>query len=198
MGMRFEWDPAKAASNLRKHRVSFETAVRAFADPFAMTDQDRIEDGELRWRTLGVVDGYVLLLVAHTIRDDDEAGRPVEIIRIIRRDKLIETKDDAMNKKVVRRDVDLANLPALTDTQKVELAALAARPDSEIDYGDIPPLTEAFWDNAVRGRFYKPTKTSTTLRLDTDVLAWLKAEGKGYQSRINAILRREMLASLKR
>jgi uncharacterized protein (DUF4415 family) len=50
----------------------------------------------------------------------------------------------------------------------------------------------------VRGRFYRPTKASTTVRIDSDVLAWLRAQGKGYQSRINAILRREMLSSLKR
>ncbi len=99
-----------------------------------------------------------------------------------------------MNKKIVRRDVDLANLPPLTEKQKAELAALATRPDGEIDYRDIPPLTEGFWNSAVRGRFYKPTKTSTTVRIDSDVLAWLRAQGKGYQSRINAILRREMLS----
>ncbi len=80
---RFEWDPAKAASNLRKHRVSFGTAIRAFADPFALTEQDRIEGGEQRWQTLGMVEGYVLLLVAHTIYEEDEAGQSVEIIRII-------------------------------------------------------------------------------------------------------------------
>ncbi len=80
---RFEWDPAKAASNLRKHRVSFETAIRAFADPFAFTEQDRIEGGEQRWQTLGMVEGYVLLLVAHTIHEEDEDGQSVEIIRII-------------------------------------------------------------------------------------------------------------------
>jgi uncharacterized protein (DUF4415 family) len=97
----------------------------------------------------------------------------------------------------VRLDLDLANLPPLTETQKNELAALASQPESDIDYSEIPPLTEAFWKDAVRGRFYKPTKTSTTLRIDSDVLAWLKAQGKGYQSRINAILRREMLASRK-
>lgn len=79
----FEWDPAKAASNLRKHRVSFETAIRAFADPFAFTEQDRIEGGEQRWQTLGMVEGYVLLLVAHTIHEEDEDGQSVEIIRII-------------------------------------------------------------------------------------------------------------------
>ena len=68
----------------------------------------------------------------------------------------------------------------------------------KIDYSVIPPLPEEFWKNAVRGRFYKPTKTSTTVRINSDVLAWLRAQGKGYQSRINAILRREMLSSLKR
>jgi uncharacterized protein (DUF4415 family) len=102
-----------------------------------------------------------------------------------------------MKKQRVKHDVDLANLPPLTDAQKAELAGLGARPDSEIDYSDIPPLTEDFWKNAVVGRFYKPTKTSTTVRIDSDVLAWLKAQGKGYQSRINAILRREMISSIK-
>jgi uncharacterized protein (DUF4415 family) len=102
-----------------------------------------------------------------------------------------------MNKKLVRYDIDLANLPPLTEAQKAELAVLAARPDSEIDYSDIPPVTEDFGKNATRGRFYKPTKTSTTVRLDSDVLDWFKRQGKGYQSRINAVLRREMLSSIK-
>jgi uncharacterized protein (DUF4415 family) len=102
-----------------------------------------------------------------------------------------------MSKKFVKRAVDLANLPSPTKRRKADLAALAARPDSEIDFSDIPPLTDDFWKNAVRGKYYKPTKTSTTVRIDSDVLAWLRAQGKGYQSRINAILRRKMLESLK-
>jgi uncharacterized protein (DUF4415 family) len=102
-----------------------------------------------------------------------------------------------MSKKVVKRTVNLANPPVLTKKQKAELAVLAARPDSEIDFSDIPPLTEEFWKNAARGKFYTPIKTSTTVRIDSDVLAWLPAQGKGYQSRINAILRRKMLESLK-
>ncbi len=80
MKIRFIWDPDKAARNLKKHRVSFETAVRAFADPFALVKQDRIENEELRWQTLGVADGYLLLLVAHTIQDDEDG---TEVIRII-------------------------------------------------------------------------------------------------------------------
>ena len=83
MVTRFEWDPVKAAANLRKHGVSFEVAIRAFADPFALTEQDRIEGGEARGQTLGMVDGRVLLLVAHTFRDEDDDGEAIEVIRII-------------------------------------------------------------------------------------------------------------------
>ncbi len=80
---RFEWDAVKAAGNLRKHAVSFDTAIRAFADPFALTDLDGIEGGEERWQTTGMVEGNLLLLVAHTVREEDEEGKSVEIIRII-------------------------------------------------------------------------------------------------------------------
>ena len=102
-----------------------------------------------------------------------------------------------MSKKVVKHAVNLANLPPMTKKQKGDLAALHARPDSAIDFSDIPRLTEEFFKNAVRGKYYKPTKTSTTVRIDSDVLAWLRTQGRGYQSRINAILRREMLDSFK-
>jgi uncharacterized protein len=80
---RFSWYEAKAAINLKKHRVTFETAARVFLDPFALTEQDRIEDGEQRWQTLGKVDGHLLLLVAHTVWEEDEDGETVEIIHII-------------------------------------------------------------------------------------------------------------------
>lgn len=75
----FEWDEAKAGTNVRKHGVRFEDAMLVFADPFALVDQDRIAGGELRWQTLGLVGGIVLLLVAHTVRSEAED----EIIRII-------------------------------------------------------------------------------------------------------------------
>jgi uncharacterized protein (DUF4415 family) len=88
-------------------------------------------------------------------------------------------------------------LPALTKTQRARLKALAARPDREIDTSDIPEMTEEQWKNARRGNFYRPRKRQITARVDADVLDWLKAQGKGYQSRINAILRREMLTSVK-
>jgi uncharacterized DUF497 family protein len=81
--IRFEWDEAKNRSNQRKHGVSFEIATRVFADPFALTEQDRIEGGEMRWQTIGTVGGFTLLVVAHTVGDQDEAGRPIEVVRII-------------------------------------------------------------------------------------------------------------------
>ena len=90
----------------------------------------------------------------------------------------------------------LDTLPKLTEDRRKELVKLDALPVDQIDTSDIPELGEAFWKNAVRGRFYKPTKTATTVRVDADVLAWLKGQGKGYQTRMNAILRRAMLADL--
>jgi uncharacterized DUF497 family protein len=79
MKTRFEWDPAKATANLRKHGVSFETATRVFADPYALFEQDHIVDGELRWQAIGVVDELMMLLVAHVVQEQDG----VEGIRII-------------------------------------------------------------------------------------------------------------------
>jgi uncharacterized DUF497 family protein len=76
----FEWDDKKAASNHRKHGVHFEDAARAFDDPFAISEQDRIENGEQRWQTIGITGGCLLLLVAHTVRAENEG---IEIVRII-------------------------------------------------------------------------------------------------------------------
>jgi uncharacterized protein (DUF4415 family) len=74
------------------------------------------------------------------------------------------------------------------------LAAMQAIKDEDIDFSDIPRLTEKFWQNAVRGGFYRPVKTQVTVRVDADVLAWLKAKGeKGYQTKLNAVLREAML-----
>jgi uncharacterized protein (DUF4415 family) len=89
----------------------------------------------------------------------------------------------------------LETLPPVTDEQRARMRRLAARPDSEIDTSDIPEWTDEQWKNAVRGDLYRPVKRQITARVDADVLDWLKAQGKGYQSRINAILRREMLAA---
>ncbi len=80
MQPRFEWGSAMAESKLRKHGVAFEDAIFAFADPFALTAQDRVEGAELRWQTLGSVGGCMVLLVAHTVGQDEDG---TEVIRVI-------------------------------------------------------------------------------------------------------------------
>lgn len=77
--MRIEWDEAKNKKNQSKHKVSFETAQLVFDDPHHVSIQDRYEEGEERWQTLGLVGDVVVLLIAHTI--EDQSGE--EVIRII-------------------------------------------------------------------------------------------------------------------
>ena len=73
--MRFAWDE----QNLAKHKVSFETARLVFDDPFALSAQDRVVDDEPRWQTLGLVSGEVVLLVAHTVSEDEDE----EVARVV-------------------------------------------------------------------------------------------------------------------
>ncbi len=75
-------------------------------------------------------------------------------------------------------------------TRADEIRALKRMKDREIDTTDIPPVLD--WSKAVVGKFYRPVKKPLTIRLDADVLAWLKGQGKGYQTRINALLRSSM------
>ena len=83
----------------------------------------------------------------------------------------------------------ISNKP-LTKRQQQVLERLAARPESEIDYSDIPPLSEEQLASAFRPK----SKQLIAVRLDRDVLAWLKKYGSGYSTRINAILRAAMTA----
>lgn len=83
----------------------------------------------------------------------------------------------------------------LPEPLRKELAALARKPESEIDFSDIPAISAEDWPAATRGKFYRPVKRQLTVRIDADVLEWLRSQGEGYQSRLNAILRAAMLAS---
>jgi uncharacterized protein (DUF4415 family) len=97
--------------------------------------------------------------------------------------------------KLVRRT--LASSP-LTPSHKRKLARLAKRPDSEIDLSDIQELDERFWKNAVRNPFYRPVKEQLTVRLDADVVAWLRRQGRGYQTRLNKVLRDAMIDDIRK
>ncbi len=96
-----------------------------------------------------------------------------------------------MSAKLVRYKA--GELPPRSKAGRAKLAAVFARPDAKIDLNGIPELTKEDWKNAQRSKFYRPLKAQITASLDKDVLAWLKADGRGYQTRMNAILRREML-----
>jgi uncharacterized protein len=71
----FTWDERKNRVNKRKHRISFETAISVFDDPFHVSRQDREVEGEVRWQTIGMVQGVHILVVAHTVEEDDELIR---------------------------------------------------------------------------------------------------------------------------
>jgi uncharacterized protein (DUF4415 family) len=74
---------------------------------------------------------------------------------------------------------------SLTDWERVD-----ALTDEEIDTSDIPPLDDEFFANAEL-RMPEP-KQAITIRVDKDVLDWFKSQGKGYQTRMNAVLRMYM------
>lgn len=86
-----------------------------------------------------------------------------------------------------------------SDKQDAEIKHLLVKgitSDEQLDLSDIPEIND--WSHAIRhGQFYRPVKQQTSVRLDADVLAWLKAQGKGYQTRMNRILREAMLEDLK-
>jgi uncharacterized protein (DUF4415 family) len=73
---------------------------------------------------------------------------------------------------------------------KSDLARIDRMKDADIDYSDIPALDKSFFKRATEA--WPPAKQQLTIRLDADVLKWLKANGRGYQTRINRILRAAM------
>lgn len=77
--MRFEWDEQKNRENRRKHKISFELACDVFLDPFCFTIRDRVVEDEQRFWTVGSVSGVAVLVVVHTVSEEDAE----EVIRII-------------------------------------------------------------------------------------------------------------------
>ena len=76
---------------------------------------------------------------------------------------------------------------------RAELERLAVMADSAIDFSDAPAM-KALPPQVHVGRFYRPLKEQISLRVDADVLAWFRSQGKKYQTYMNAVLRREMQA----
>lgn len=87
----------------------------------------------------------------------------------------------------------------MDEDTKARLAALAELPDSEIDTSDIKEWTDADFKKAVPFQsIYKPRKEQITTRIDSDILLWLKSHGKGYQTLLNDLLRKEMIEECKK
>jgi uncharacterized protein (DUF4415 family) len=78
------------------------------------------------------------------------------------------------------------------NSSKKRLSEIAAIKESDIDYSDIPELDDTFWANAELKR--PQSKDKITVRIDHDIVEWLKSQGTGYQSKMNSILRQFMLA----
>lgn len=88
-------------------------------------------------------------------------------------------------------------MDAISAPKKEDINRLDAIKDEDINLEDISELNEHFWEKAKVGEFYRPIKKQITIKIDADVLAWLKSKGKGYQTRLNAILREEMTENVK-
>jgi uncharacterized protein (DUF4415 family) len=78
----------------------------------------------------------------------------------------------------------------LTKEQKRQAAVIAAKTDTDIDLSDAREVVD--WSGAEIGKFYRPPKKPVTMRLDIDIIKWLKSHGRGYQTRLNALLRHAM------
>jgi len=154
------WDEPKRRDNIKIHGLDFEGA-EAIWDNFTVTREDiRERYGEKRLVTFGLLNGEVVVLV-HTERDDD-----IHIISLRRAEKYearyyFKTAEDHFRKG---------------------------------RYRDNPPWSEEMLGPPVvrrgRGPQKAPTKVLTTIRLDADVIAFFRAQGSGFQSRINEALRR--------
>jgi uncharacterized protein (DUF4415 family) len=84
----------------------------------------------------------------------------------------------------------------LAKEQKRDIAAIVAMKDADIDLSDMPEVLD--WSKAEIGKFYRPPKKAVTMRLDGDVIEWLKGYGKGYQTRVNLLLRHAMASTANR
>jgi len=81
----------------------------------------------------------------------------------------------------------------LAAARKREIAAIAAKTDATIDFSGMPEVLD--WSGAEVGRFYRPTERPVTIRLDDDVIDWLKSYGRCYQTKANMLLRHAMKAN---
>ena len=165
--MRFVWDEKKQLSNIRKHGIDFADVPAIFELDTVTVIDDRFEYGEIRYQTLGLLTARGIMVV-HTESET--------IIRII---------SARMQTNMKKKSTSVKS--------KTDFARLDKMKDEDIDYSDAPAMTPEMFAKAIVRRGLKPrTKTQLTLRVDSDVLDWFKKQGRGYQTRINLLLRAYM------
>lgn len=90
----------------------------------------------------------------------------------------------------------LKNVPSDEELAR-QIKVIESIKDSDIDTSDIKPLTAVDFKNAVFNPYFKPVKKQITVRIDGVLVEWLKSQGKGYQTRLNDILKKAMLEDMK-
>ena len=181
--MEFEWDEEKADINLRKHGISFETTAQCFVSQRITKVDDRKDYGEVRYQTLGMTSFGVVLHIVYTMRGEDYSPHICQ-------------KSQQKGADILWAKLSVKNSARSNRRLRLRLRLLKALKDEEIDYSDIPETDEGFWKGA---KLVAPAKKQVSMRLDTDVIDWLKSvQPKGYQTLANAILRKEMLSHLEK
>ena len=183
----YEWDERKNRLNQEKHGISFEIAALVFEDERCLVRPDRTdESGEQRWHAIGAAriepGATVVLLVIHVYREETMAKKSLALSRPARLKRM--TSDDIRNRKWSEKE---------RQTLRRHAAKQAAGDDSDINFEDIPHLTDEQLAQMVRLRDIRP-KVPVSVRLEPRVLAWLKSKGEGHLTRINDILRNIMEA----
>jgi uncharacterized protein (DUF4415 family) len=84
-------------------------------------------------------------------------------------------------------------MKTLTRDQKKDIAAIEDKKKKDIDLSEMPEVLD--WSGAEIGKFYRPAKKPVTMRLDEDIVNWLKSFGRGYQTKANLLLRHAMTAT---
>jgi hypothetical protein len=174
--MTYNWDPEKNRRNIARHGIEFADAVRIFESPTVENADDRFDYGEILVYAIGLVEGIEITVIYTDVS--------ASIRRIISAWRAEEMREKHTGKVSDMNSTDWERLRSRTDQQ----IRRAIEDDS-----DVQPTDAAFWKDA--HVVIPQPKQTITIRLDADLLAWLRRQ-KGYQTRINAVLRSYMNANL--
>ena len=182
--MRYEWDEAKNLRNQRKHDgISFELAALVFEDEHCLVYADRIDcrTEERRWHAIGAA------------RIEPEVGAVLLVVHVSGR-TIVAKRSSASSRPERLKSMRSEDIKSRkwTEKERQTLRQVAGRQaagdDSRIRFDDIPRLTDEQLAHMVRLRDARPRKVAVSVRLDAQVLAWLKSKGEGHLTRINDIL----------